>query len=370
MKVKNDFAPHLNNRGKYNPNGYAKYDAGIVFLSFTLLFYLASLLFVWVVKSIPTVYKAFKEDYWLLSCVSIVYSQLIIFAFAFVYSKIRKVSLFNGGGYACKFSMVPVLMGILLICGVYFVFSSAHMQIASDFSELFPSSGINVEDYPVNGWTLLDAFVLSVILPAICEEALMRSIVMRSLENFGSLFAIICSGAMFAIFHGNTSQLLLQFLGGVAIAFALISTKNFFVSCAMHGMYNLFVYVLAIFEGLLEENHYKAFLFYDAVTVFVGICFIAVAVYYFVKLYISKEKRDIKVNRDIPLSKKVYIYDKERTIKEVYAYKTQEVNQELEAGKLFLHGKNFISANKKGNNIFSIIILSVSIVVGVVFVFI
>lgn len=370
MKVKNDFAQQLNNRGEYNPNRFAKHDAGIVFLIFTLLFYLSSLLFVWVVKSIPTVYKALKKDYWLLSCVSLVYSQIIIFAVAFVYSKIRRVSLLNGGGYCVKFNFVHILMGILLVSGVYFVFSSAHMQIASDFSELFPKAEINVEDFPVNGWTLLDIFVLSVFLPAVCEEALMRSVIMRSLENFGSLFAIICSGAMFAIFHGNTSQLLLQFLGGVAIAFALVSTGNFLVSCTMHGAYNLFVYVLAIFESVLEENHYKAFLFYDAITVFVGICFIAVAVYYFVKLYISKEKRDIKVNRDISLSKKVYLYDRDRTVKELYAYKTQEVNQELENGKLFLHGKNFISANKKGNNVFSVIVLAVSIVVGIAFIFI
>lgn len=370
MKIRNDFALKLNKEKKYNPNKFACFDAGIAFLAFTLFFYGASWGFVGLIRISGSVLEFMRRNYWFYYCLATVYSQGLIFLFAFVYSKIRRVGLLSGGGYAFRFNTVQALMGILLVSGIYFVFSSVHTQVSGDFSALFPSSGISLDDYPVNGWTVLDTFVLSVVLPAVCEEALMRGVVMRSLERFGSLFAIICSGAMFAIFHGNTSQLVLQFLGGVAIALTLISTRNFFVSCVTHGAYNLFVYALAVLEALLEKNHYKAYLFYDAITVFVGMCFITVALIYFVKLYRAKENRMIKNNRDIPLKRKVFLYDNDKTVRELYAYKTEEINRELENGNLFLYGKNFVSANKKGNKLFGSIFLACSIVVGIAFIFI
>lgn len=377
MKVKNNLAPQFNDKESYNPNSFAKKDAGIVFLIFLFVFFLLSL-------SLNKFIKAtFKREtiinhYYLINCVLTIISQLSIFLVAFIYSKIRRVSVLNGGGYACKFNFLQILMAIILAMGVYFVFESVHMQIAEDYQTVFYGGKTrsyvpDAEDLSISEifFLLLEVFVLSIVLPAICEEALMRSIILRSLENYSKVFAIICSGIMFAIFHGNVSQILLQMLGGMAIGLSLVATKNFMVSCFMHGAYNLFVANASVVVGVLKDKNNNAYLFYRSTAVLVGICFIIIGLTYFIKLMVVSDKKTVKVNKAIPITKKVVLYDeKDNAVKEIYAYKTGEIKQYLNDGALFLYDENFVSANKNKGEVFPAIMLTISIIVGIAFIFI
>lgn len=377
MKVKNDLAPQFNNKKNYNPNSFAKKDAGIVFIIFILVFFILSLL---LNKFIKTTFKreTIINHYFFINCILTIITQVFIFLIAFIYSKIRRVSVLSGGGYACKFNFVQILMAIILAMGIYFVFESVHMQMAEDYQKIFyggesTSYVPDVENLsPAETMCiLLNAFVLSTVLPAICEEALMRSIILRSLENYSKVFAIVCSGIMFAIFHGNVSQILLQMLGGMAIGLALVATKNFMISCFMHGAYNLFATIATVVAETLQEKSNNAYLFYRSTTVLAGICFIIIGLTYFIKLMVVSEKKTVKVNKVIPLTKKAVLYDeKDKVVKEIYAYKTGEIKQYLNNGALFLYGDNFVSANKNKSKVFPVIILTISIIVGIAFIFI
>ncbi|HBF44930.1 MAG TPA: hypothetical protein DDW16_04875 [Clostridiales bacterium] len=376
MKVKNDFAPQFNNKKNYNPNSFAKKDAGIVFIVFIFAFYILSFLLSKFIKE-NIKKETIINHYFFIECILTIISQVFIFLIAFIYSKIRRVSVLNGGGYACKFNLVQMLMAIILAMGIYFVFESVHRQMAEDYQTVFfdgkTSYVPDTENLSLSEKAsfLIDIFVLSTVLPAICEEALMRSIIFRSLENYSKVFAIICSGIMFAIFHGNVSQILLQMLGGMAIGLALVATKNFMVSCFMHGAYNFFIMVASIVSENLKEESYNAYLFYRSTAVLFGICFIIIGLTYFVKLMVATEKKTVKVNKAISTNEKAVLFDeKDRVVKEIYAYKTGEIKQYLNDGALFLYGKKFISANKDKNKIFPVIMLAISIIIGIAFIFI
>ena len=64
---------------------------------------------------------------------------------------------------------------------------------------------------------------------------------MRGLEQFGGLFAVICSSVMFALMHGNFNQLILQFIGGLAIGGVVYITKNYFLGVIMHCVKTLLI---------------------------------------------------------------------------------------------------------------------------------
>lgn len=377
MKVENNLAPQFNNRKNYNPNSFAKMDAGIGFLVFLIAF---SLLTLSINKFIKTSVEkeAIINHYYLINCILTIVTQLAILLVAFLYSKIRRVSVLNGGGYACKFNFVQILMAIILAMGIYFVFQSVHMQMAEDYQTLLnggktASIVIDTENLSASEilFVYLETLVLSTVLPAICEEALMRGIILRSLENYSKPFAIICSGIMFAIFHGNVSQILLQMLGGIAIGFVLVATKNFMISCFMHGAYNLLVSIAGVVSEAIKSKSNNAYLFYRRTAVLVGICFIIVALTYFIKLMFVSNKKTVKVNKAISITKKAVLYDeKDKVVKEIYAYKTGEIKQYLNDGALFLYEKYFVSANKNKGKVFSAIILTISIIAGIVLIFV
>ena len=373
MKVKNDFCPMAKGKKAYNPNNFTKWDAGLAFLLFTLLFFGFMYLVRFIIRKTGFI-EYLREDYAFSMVFSTLISQGFIFLFAFFYSKVRKVSFLTGGGYGFKWNTTHIFMGILLCVGILFIFESLHMQLSDDFDGLFGTLGINggssIPDDLNPGWVLLDVFILAPLLPAICEEGLMRSIIFRSLEGYGKVFAIICSGAMFAIFHGNYEQIILQFLGGMAFALVLCATKNFFISCAMHFSYNFLVEVISIYRGVLLEKYPGGYYVFQILSVFLGIAFLIISLTYFIKMINATSKK--RENKAIKDRYKVYLYSlKNNSVTELYAQKTAETQELIyDENCLLLRGNYFISANKSDKKILPAILLTLSIVVGVVFIFI
>lgn len=90
-----------------------------------------------------------------------------------------------------------------------------------------------------------------VILAPIFEEYLFRKIICDRLVKYGQGMAIIMSGVMFGLFHGNFNQFFYATFIGCFFAFIYVKTGNVKYTIGMHMIVNFFGSVVA---GLLLQN--------------------------------------------------------------------------------------------------------------------
>lgn len=75
------------------------------------------------------------------------------------------------------------------------------------------------------------------VVAPILEELLFRGFILRSLQKFGNVFAILISGILFGLFHGNLQQAIPTALGGMVLAFIAIRS-NSLIPCIIAHFFN------------------------------------------------------------------------------------------------------------------------------------
>lgn len=112
-------------------------------------------------------------------------------------------------------------------------------------------------EYVTNGNLLLN-FVLMVVIAPIVEELVFRKVIVDRTLAYGQWVAIVISGLMFGLFHGNLNQFAYAVVLGMFFAFLYIKTGNLKVTIGMHAIIN---FVGGILSGLLLKGlHYDEFL--------------------------------------------------------------------------------------------------------------
>ncbi len=345
------------NKKIYNPNKYSVLDAGICCLLVTLIFFGVSQLVGWVIPKTGKFYEYIKSDYGFNVLISIIIAQAVVFAVSFTYTRVRKVGYLSGGGYCFKFDALNTSFACILVLGIYLLFEKLHMNIANNFEVLFPQPEIDTDGNAV--WAIMVNLIFAPLLPAIIEEGFVRGVVFRSLESYGRWFAIIASALVFALFHGNPQQLFLQFLGGVAFAFVLSLTKNFFIPCFMHFFYNFFIIFVEATRLTAEEHSPQFLAVIEIFLPFLGLICLIIGVAYFANLALKQKSVKLKMK-----NRSVFLYDKENNlIIEKNANDTVDIEQELDSGKYFLKGNAFIAPNKKRTKKKGLILLVIALVV-------
>lgn len=80
---------------------------------------------------------------------------------------------------------------------------------------------------------------LMAVTPAFCEEVVFRGVVYGGYRKGGNKFwAVILSGFMFGVMHGNLNQALYAFVIGVLLALLLEATGSIFTTMLFHFVYN------------------------------------------------------------------------------------------------------------------------------------
>lgn len=84
------------------------------------------------------------------------------------------------------------------------------------------------------------AFVIVVISPAICEEAVFRGVVFNSLfrARRNKWVPIVVTAFVFGAFHGSIWRFFPTFFLGIAMGYLLMETGNIFYSVLFHGVNN------------------------------------------------------------------------------------------------------------------------------------
>lgn len=356
-----------------NPNTYNALDSGLAFAIFTLLMIGAS----YTLQPILSALYSRTGDYMFCNVISALITQGIIALIAFAFSKIRRVGFLSGGGFTCSFDPLNALFGTLLCFGIYFLLSSAHYSFVDDWTEL-----IYLTDYATkneisgltDAWvnpffTIVYVFVIVPLLPAICEEALFRGVIMRGLRQFGNAFAVIASALIFAIMHGGYEQFVLQFAVGLAIGSAVMISDNLFTGMAMHFLYNLGTVILALVPEILGNMFPFYEYLYDASGIILGFVFTITGFIYFGSMFLSKYRRKIT---DIPKTvyfKKYFVVSNAENHDDYAAYSFAAVLPEYydkSCGYEFYDGKRFVPFNKRSNVTVSCIVLVLATVLAII----
>ncbi len=90
------------------------------------------------------------------------------------------------------------------------------------------------------------------IIAPICEEFMFRKLIIDRMSRYGEKFAVIASGLMFGMFHGNFQQFFYAMFLGFVFAYIYVKTRNIWYSVSLHMIINLFT--TAVLVPLLKKS--------------------------------------------------------------------------------------------------------------------
>lgn len=201
----------------------------------------------------------------------------------------------------CKINRKLHWKQILIIPAIVLVGIMAFLPLAQGFVQLIyiitkKAPAVSM-DIGTQWWEVLITIVLVSVLPAIGEEVLFRGGVARGLKRKNYLFAILMSGLMFSIFHGNAAQTVHQFFIGMVFAYLYFVTGSLLASMFAHLLNNLFA---VLFELALANVNITLSLGVE-IAIWVVVCIIGFVAMYFLLRYmmkISKEVKGLPQNQD------------------------------------------------------------------------
>lgn len=364
-------------RKPYNPRRPNGLDSAVVYLITLVCWLLLGFLLGYVLDDFLR--AVVRYDYYLYLVVNLFFSQGLLFLIAFCYCRVRRFNPFAGGGYVTKWDGVQILMCMLLVAGIMVSFFYTHAVFGYDMADLFGTEEITVSDIPTSPLSPFFVFVyliLTAVCPAVVEEMLFRGIVLRGLEQFGSVFAILCSSLMFSFLHGSFQMMILQFLIGVAIAVVVTVTGNCLLGSVMHFFNNSFAVVAGLFMNHSLSEVFPSDAVYlfgsltDAVIIVFGVICLFVSVLYFGSMIVEREKNKALGKKPAPFGISYAVAD-ERT--GVVAFRDvsekAEYYGETASELLFVRGK-FRRNTKRASSVLCYVLLGVGLLFALALIFV
>lgn len=100
-------------------------------------------------------------------------------------------------------------------------------------------------------------FVLTVVVAPILEEIFFRKMIVDRTIRYGEGLAIVTSGLLFGLFHGNLNQFVYAFVIGMFLSFLYIRTGNLKIPISLHMLFNFFGgFVSSLLVDMVDLNEY------------------------------------------------------------------------------------------------------------------
>lgn len=107
------------------------------------------------------------------------------------------------------------------------------------------------------GANMVVTFLYMVICAPILEEYIFRKLIVDRTVKYGQGVAIVLSGLMFGLFHGNLNQFAYAFLLGLFLAFLYVKTGDLKVTIGLHMCINFMGAVVSVL--LLKAIHLEEY---------------------------------------------------------------------------------------------------------------
>ena len=138
---------------------------------------------------------------------------------------------------------VPVSQIFILFCLCCFAATVAEMvgaYLTSILNLLLSIPETDLLGTILGDLSPLPLFLLTVVLAPIFEELFFRKFLIDRIVRYGELPAILISGFLFGLFHGNLQQAPYAILLGFVFAFAYVKSGKLWYSILLHAMLNFF----------------------------------------------------------------------------------------------------------------------------------
>lgn len=120
--------------------------------------------------------------------------------------------------------------------------------------------------------------ITSVILPAVCEELLIRGIALSEYSRYGVSVSVIMTSVIFALFHGNIVALPSLFVAGVFYAVLTHLLKSVWPAIICHIINNSLALYIA------NNRDFISYLMEDALFLVIFICVLFIVLYLTLRL--------------------------------------------------------------------------------------
>ncbi|PWM43228.1 MAG: hypothetical protein DBX47_07190 [Clostridiales bacterium] len=232
----------------------------------------------------------FWTDFFLVNIIYILlYTSSILFLASFVfrkkpnkYFKSKKVCAFDKTAYVFIFLGSAMVLSFVWNLFQMFITAVTGKDVIGDYTQMLT--------IPQGFGQTVAYFFLVALLPAICEELVMRSVICGTLAEYNDKAAMFISALIFALFHYTIAQAPYAFALGLLFAFIYIKTRSFFIVLLLHFLNNLISAFFTVLTGHIDDFIItEMYIFTAFCAICGGICFLM--------LYIKKHKKDFKRNQ-------------------------------------------------------------------------
>lgn len=131
------------------------------------------------------------------------------------------------------------LVAVIMSWGIMYIFNIVGTVITSIIGELKGGEVENVLESVLSGASIPLVFVYTVICAPIMEEYVFRKLIVDRTVRYGQGVAVLLSGLMFGLFHGNLNQFAYTFCLGMFLAFIYVKTGNLKITIGLHMLVNI-----------------------------------------------------------------------------------------------------------------------------------
>lgn len=235
-----------------------------------------------------------------------------------LYASAKNINFFKATTLNVKPKLSSVFTGMLTVVGLIF----ALLPVVFAFMTFLEQHGLVVESavddlMPKNPSLMVIIFFVIVVcvLPAFCEEVLMRGIIAKGFGRWGIVTASLLSGFIFMLLHMSPAQTIYQFALGVILGIFMLHGGSIWTVIIMHFFNNFLSVILDLV--LSAEIQTAIFVNYWYISMPLGALVAVAGIMLFIKLTANAFDKDFELKQrqleidSVPL-KVDLVYQEER----------------------------------------------------------
>ena len=179
---------------------------------------------------------------------------------------------------------------LVLAVGMFFGLGFVNGVITNFLSKLGLNVG-TINSIKVNGFGDLIVYTLVfAMLPALAEETFFRGVMLKG-SSRKVVHSVLISSVCFALYHGNFTQLIYQFVYGLSFAFLAVKAKSV-LPCVLAHFINNFAVLLLDYLNVAVD-------LFNGVTIALGLMLIAI---FWIGIILHNHKAEDFVAKEIKLT--------------------------------------------------------------------
>ncbi len=164
---------------------------------------------------------------------------LVLFVPTLLYCRIRGISVKELRLRAPNAKNVPFIVSSMFVI----ILGGMLISFAMSFFGVPIGESSSYSDYVPSGFASRAIFiaVAFAVVPALTEELLCRSVLMREYEGMGVFSSIFVSALLFSMLHFNAASFPIYFFSGMVLGFVSFVTRSVLASMAVHLLNNMYI---------------------------------------------------------------------------------------------------------------------------------